>query len=656
MTKLDSKFGLAMLENIFEISKDAIIIADTDGNVVGFNPAAEDMFRHKARDVIGRDMAPLIIPERMRKAHHAGMSSYLATGVGPVLGQRIEVPAIRADGSEFPAELTVQSSSTSEGEVFIAFMRDISDRKQTEDELTRAKDLAEVAAEAKSGFLAVMSHEIRTPLNGVLGVLSLLKDTSLDDKQLSYIRTARESGEALLTIISDILDFTKMEAGKLDFDEIAFDPAEVTSGVVDLFQPTSRRTGVKLAVEIGKTLPIFVKGDPGRLRQVIMNLVGNALKFTKYGSVKVRASCIGGGANGQTIRVEVEDSGIGIPEERIPEIFKEFTSLDVSRSRRFGGTGLGLAISKRLVEMMDGEIGVSSVVDQGTVFWFHVSLPIPTDEEIAEIRKIREHSEAEVSEDETPPARVLMAEDNVTNALVGRAMLEKAGHKVDIACNGIEAVEAVQAFPYDLVFMDVNMPDMDGIEATQIIRGLPNDVAGIPIIALTALAMKGDRERILQAGLNDYIQKPVKSQLLLSAVERWLGKESTAKLGSYAEETNREDWEFDVSKIQELNAEIGADKIPKLLDIFIKDTGNRLELVKLAAREEDTEVLEQQAHTLASSTATYGCIKCGKLAMTIEQNCRAGDARAALDLVEEFEKAIEGCFSSLATYLANQEE
>lgn len=642
-----------MLEEIFQISKDAIIVADTDGNVVAFNPAAEDMFGHRAGDVIGKDMAPLIIPERMRRAHNKGMSTYLKTGAGPVLGQRIEVPAIRADGIEFPAELTVQSSETPEGEVFIAFMRDISDRKQAEDELMRARDLAEVAAEAKSGFLAVMSHEIRTPLNGVLGVLSLLQDTSLDDRQLSYIRTARDSGEALLTIISDILDFTKMEAGKLDFDEIAFDPADVTNGVVDLFKPTSRRTGIELSVDLGMTLPKYVKGDPGRLRQVIMNLVGNALKFTKTGSVKVRASCIGGGTHGQTIRFEVEDSGIGIPEERIPEIFNEFTSLDVSRSRKFGGTGLGLAISKRLVEMMDGEIGVSSIVGQGTVFWFHVSLPRPTEEEIAEISQINEADLVEVA---TSPARILMAEDNVTNALIGRAMLEKAGHKVDIACNGIEAVEAVQSFPYDLIFMDVNMPEMDGVEATQIIRGLHKDVAGIPIIALTALAMKGDRERILQAGLNDYIQKPIKSQLLLSAVERWSGKLLQSVPVGYSEEVHQDDREFDVSMVQDLSAEIGPDKIPKLLDTFIKDTGRRLELIKLATQEEDSEVLEQQAHTLGSSTATYGCIKCGKLAKLIEQKCRAGDTRAALDLVDEFEEAIEGCFSSLATYLANQED
>jgi signal transduction histidine kinase/CheY-like chemotaxis protein len=409
--------------------------------------------------------------------------------------------------------------------------REIEVRARIEADLRDAKDLAESANRAKSQFLANMSHEIRTPMNGVLGMTELLLATTLSDKQLEFARVIRSSGNDLLRIINDILDFSRIEAGKLKLESIDFDLGQVMKGVIDLFSGRARAAGLELTLEVDAAVPTRLRGDPDRLRQVFLNLIGNAIKFTPQGKVEVRLRVVRTEADRVVLHVEVSDTGIGIEAAIQEHIFEPFRQADGSTTRRFGGTGLGLSICKQIVELLGGRIGVRSAPGSGSVFWFDVpfalqaakpAAPKPARQEAPHQPPALEAA-AQQRSGTHPAGRLLVAEDNQINQLMAQAMLAKLGWECDLVENGQEAIDALRQNHYAGVLMDCQMPVMDGYEATRAIRVMEDragQVQRLPIIALTAHAMEGDKEKCLAAGMDAYLSKPYSLQNLQQTLDR----------------------------------------------------------------------------------------------------------------------------------------
>jgi PAS domain S-box-containing protein len=643
---------------ILEAATDAFVSMDSHGVISGWNRQAHEIFGWTEAEAVGRDVFETVFPPESRELYVSRWKAIQEANDGVIESPRVEIVARHRDGRTFPAEVAGWPVHLGERWGFNAFVHDISERKAVEAALAAARDEALAASQLKSEFLANMSHEIRTPMNGVLGMTSLLLETDLSVEQREFAETVQASGEGLLNILNDILDFSKIEAGRLDLESIDFDLRGLVEDVAAMFSQPAHAKGIELVCSVPVEMPAVLRGDPGRLRQIVSNLVGNAVKFTSSGEVMLELTMAGDDATSTTMRFQVVDTGIGIAESDQAPVFESFSQADAGTTRRFGGTGLGLAISRQLVELMGGKIGVTSTVGSGSTFWFTVPLqrggpvaaPAPRPslpglrilivDDNATNRDILTHflqswgvrsdaadgavaarrviaaatvagdpfdaalldlnmpeidgialgraitgdtthppmklvlltSSGRVGEAErareagittyltkpvrqsqlhdclatllvTPPdvtdpaaeaatawvrtapagssGRVLLAEDNLVNQRVASAMLVNLGYTVDIVGDGAEAVMAATTTRYRAILMDCQMPVMDGYEATAQIRSLHGESSRTPILAVTASAMKSDLARCLEAGMDDYLSKPVRLKALAAVMARW---------------------------------------------------------------------------------------------------------------------------------------
>ncbi|HEX6703243.1 MAG TPA: ATP-binding protein [Albitalea sp.] len=500
----------ATLDQALEAMADGFLLCDAQDRVVAWNRRYLEIFPW-LREVITagapfRELATAIAPALLPDSSEAERQAWVERRM-----------AIHASGNgmyeqELAHGMVVHAIErrTPDGGV-VSVTRDITAAERA---LSRAKAAAEAANESKSQFLAAMSHEIRTPLNGVLGMNGLLLNTALTPEQRRFAELIRSSGQTLLTVINDILDLAKIEAGRMELEIVEFDPGATLDEVASLLSVRAQAKGLTMQLKGANDLPGALRGDPSRLRQVLFNLIGNALKFTERGSVDIDVTHRPVGDDRIELTIAVRDTGIGIAPDAMPKLFDRFMQADATTARRYGGTGLGLAISREIVDLMGGRIEVDSAVGVGSTFRVVVPMARGDAERLAAAESTL-HAASEMG-----GLRILVAEDNGVNQILIKAILDQMGHYSDIVANGIEAVRQVQAGHYDLVLMDIQMPEMDGEAATRAIRSLENGVSGIPIIAMTANAMVEHREAYLASGMDDYVSKPISSKALAAAIAR----------------------------------------------------------------------------------------------------------------------------------------
>jgi len=718
------KFQASLLDQVHN----AIIATDLNGRIAYWNKFAETLHQWTAEEVLGKNIAETVVPEGSTDRMIQVMDQISSSG-----SLECELKVRRRDGSIFPAYYSFSTLKDSQGENagFVGVSIDITERKEVEEDLRRAKERAEAATRAKSRFLASMSHEIRTPMNAVVGLAGLMLKTDLSPDQRDYAETIRSSGDALMTIINDILDFSKIEGGKMEMECQPFDLVNCVEESVDLIAQSAAKKSLSLSYFVDSQVPHRIVGDVTRLRQVLINLLSNAVKFTDAGEISVAITSRKSGQRYE-IQFAVKDTGIGISADRTDRLFQHFSQVDMSINRKYGGTGLGLAISKRLVEMMGGKIWVKSEPGRGSTFFFTIAAiaarlpaeelkgkrilimvedpgvaqdlsgqllqfsvkPIiasPQDWAVHEINRdsadlliidmetegakelimkrgsaalppmvaFRPHSGPEgpfagalehpirpaslvetltealrkpvqrsVSDMPSSPRecrslRILLAEDNAVNQKVALRMLERLGYQADIAANGFEVAAALRLQPYDLVLMDVQMPEMDGLEATRLIRAM-KDIRQPYIIAMTAFAMKGDREECLSAGMDDYIAKPVKIEELEAALEprRELSEAVDRKA---------------LDELRKLQMDDEPDVLEELIGMYLERAPRRIAALREALKNGDSKTLHREAHDFKSSSASLGALRLSAICKDLEAMGRSGQLQDALKRIADAE-------------------
>jgi PAS domain S-box-containing protein len=581
---------------IVDTATDAIVVADRFGQVRSVNRSAETIFGYSAQEMIGESIALLMpqetraSPDNHRTAHRGAGGIPWNSGIGSnVIGRR-------KDGSEVALELSVAEWRDVDGQhCFTGIMRDVTARNARARELKDAIEIAhqarieaESASRAKTEFLAVMSHEIRTPLTSISGFVELLSRTRrLTRQQRRYIGLVGVANEALLTIVNDILDFSKIEAGQLELERRSFSPLALIRDMTAIVQVTASSKKLDLKCVIDRNVSERLLGDEGRLRQVLLNLLNNAVKFTAEGSISISVRKVTGADGRERIRFCVADTGIGIPADVQHRLFKRFSQADSSISRRYGGTGLGLAICRRLVELMDGEIGVVSTVGKGTEIWFTANLPAS-----AAASRASEPDRG-VIEDFGQGGRILVVDDIDSNREIVEAYLEGYGFHVATVESGALALRALEEERFDLVLMDIQMPDMDGVTATRFIRALPSAIKDVPIIAMTGNVLPEQVRAFLDAGMNDHVGKPIERTKLCSSVKRWLPRGEASEV-----RVRLNSPQFDRLKYDEFVRLVGSAKAEHIATRFLGDLS--------AAFRSSAEAARREAHALVNAAGVLG--------------------------------------------------
>jgi len=599
--------------SLIESNIDALITTDPAGIITDVNKQTEALTGSTRDELIGAPFKDCFTdPERAE------------AGIKRVLGEKsltdYELTVRSRDGKQtvvsYNATTFYDRGRTLQG-VFAA-ARDVTERKRVEAELQQAKADAESASRTKSDFLASMSHEIRTPMNAIMGIADLLAKTTLTPEQDKYVQIFRRSGDNLLNLINDILDLSKVEASQLDLERTGFSLSDHLEKVIEMVSPKAQEKGLTLICEIAPGVGNNLVGDPTRLRQVLLNLLGNAIKFTETGEVSLRVELDRDSSMPTALRFLVADTGIGIAADKLGRVFERFTQADSSTTRRFGGSGLGLTISKRLVELMGGRIWVTSRVARGSVFAFAVPFEV-----WAGARRARSTPVGAGPEAPLPALRILMAEDSPDNCTIALAYLEDTPYLVDVADTGLTACEMFEAGHYDLVLMDRQMPVRDGLTATRMIRAWEeaNNRAPTPIIALTASALKGDRETCLAAGCTAYLTKPIKQDVLLQAIRDYAVIAPRPPAG---------DVPVDESRSWRPNARLAA-RIPAYLD----SCRQHVVTMRAALDRADFEAVTILGHNMRGSGGAFGFLAITDLGAGLEQAAGDADFGASRRLVDE---------------------
>jgi len=627
-------------QTLFETNTEGIVILDRE-RFLECNPATLEIFRMPSeQEFLARRPEDLGMP-RQQDGHSAAALAHHYIREAFEHGHALFTwQGRRADGSTFPAEVALHAMHIGGQDYIQAIIRDITTQKEAEDALHEAHAAALATAEMKSQFVANVSHEIRTPMNGIIGMTHLLLGSELTPRQREQAEAISQSAEALLRIINDLLDFSKIEAGRLSVEEISFDLPALLSDVMELYKPRAHGKGLDFTLQRSDKLPQWVLGDPLRIRQILLNLLDNALKFTDKGSVQLVVSPAQDGHHPPIWRFTVRDTGVGIPAKAQTHIFEAFAQADGSTSRKFGGTGLGLTICSQLADLMGGRLSLDSQAGSGSAF--HLDLPLtpttaPSDEKVA--------SEGDTLHFDN--VRILVAEDNPINQKLTRFMLEHLGIEVIIEADGKAAYQRLQSTPVDLVLMDCQMPEWDGLTTSKAIRAWEADHhrGRLPIVALTANAMAGFAEICKQAGMDDYLSKPLREDDLAATLQRWLPDRVTRKqveqdivaavpatAGAVTETA------FDLAKIRRLCRD-DAPQVAEMLHLFINSTEPLLASQAEAALARDGRQCARQAHQIKGAAAYIGATEMAELAAAVEQAARQEDWDALPELLEDIEAA-----------------
>ncbi len=599
---------------------DAVITIDAQSIITTWNPQAEQTFGYRPDEALGAQLPDLIIPPSFREAHLKGVERFVTKGEGPILNRRIEVIAVHKNGREFPIELTVMPLRMKRSISFCAFARDITERKQLESTLRRAQESAEGASQAKSDFLANISHEIRTPLNAICGTTDLLLTTALTPPQRRYAEMCAKASHTLLGLVTDLLDFSRIEAGQTQLEQAPYDVRQLIDRTTQLLCHRAEEKGLTLTFHLDPDVPPCLEGDAFRLHQVLLNLISNALKFTEQGHVTVRAAVTYAGSEPSRIRFSVIDSGIGIPADQLDRIFDRFTQVNSASSRQHGGVGLGLAICKRLVGLMGGRIWAESVAEIGSTFIVDLPLTIAAlSERLHERIGATRSSQAAVPVASSFPAavklHVLLAEDSPESQELMRFYFQGTPYRVTIVSDGEQAIAAFRGNRFDIVLIDLQMPGMDGFTATRLIRAWESahQRPPTPIVALTANAFREAEEQCLAAGCTGFLTKPISRPQLLDAL---------ATYHRPMPQTDSEPPRFEKAlDVADRIAQEILQRRPQFLQHRRKDLGAMQE----ALAEQDYEAIRTMGHRIKGVAGSYGFPDIGAVGQRLEESARSRD-------------------------------